>query len=458
VNTQATINQCVDLLKQEDSHAVKKLLTPIVKSEPENFHALQLLGVAHHLTGEPKAAITYLERALAVNPNFAPVQHNTAGIYRALGDMQKAETSYRAAIRLKPDYAEAYQGLAEIIKFKPEDPLFKIIHKQLAQKPDANIARYFHFALGKMYDDCADYDRAFKHFNLANQLSEYKWPIKQHEDYQKAIRETYSETFFQQRTTTGLDSKNPVFIVGLPRSGSTLVEQILSSHSKTFAAGEISDIQNIASQLKTLIKSKNDYPYCVKDMTEDACKGLGKAYLNRVMQIEGASPQASRCIDKNLSNFNHLGLISNLLPKAFIIHIQRHPLDCCISSYFQNFSRGVNWSFKFASIISYYKGYHAMMKHWQHVLPMKILNIRYEALVSDSELISKKIIDFCELPWEESCLEFHKHQRPVKTASVWQVRQPIYQHAKARWKRYENHIVPLQEGLADYINEYEKSE
>lgn len=425
--------------------------------EPENFHALQLLGIAHHLDGEPKTAISFLERAIAINPNFAPVQHNTAGIYRALGDMQKAEASYRKAIRLKADYAEAYQGLAEIVKFKAKDPLFKIIDEQLDQKTEANIARYFHFTLGKMYDDCADYDSAFKHINLANQLSEFSWPQKKYELYQKAIQENYSKTYFQQRTRSGLDSKIPVFIVGLPRSGSTLVEQILSSHSATFAVGEITDIPNIADQLKTLINSELDYPYCVKDLREEACKGLGRAYLKRIMQIEGANPQASRCIDKNLSNFNHLGLISDLLPNAFIIHIQRHPLDCCISSYFQNFSRGVNWSFRLESIISFYKGYHAMMKHWQEVLPMNILNIRYEELVSEPKIQSKKIIRFCELPWEESCLEFHKHERPVKTASVWQVRQPIYQHAKARWKRYEKHITPLKEGLADYINEYGKS-
>jgi tetratricopeptide (TPR) repeat protein len=455
VNTKATINQCVDLLKKEDSNTVKKLLTPIVSNEPENFHALQLLGVAHHLAGESKAAISYLERALAINPNFAAVQHNTAGIYRALGDMKKAEACYRNAIKLKADYAEAYQGLTEIIKFKAEDPLFKIIHEQLAQKPEANIARYYHFALGKMYDDCADYDLAFKHFDLANQLTEFTWPIKEYEIYQKNIREAYNKTYFQKRSISGLNSKIPVFIVGLPRSGSTLVEQILSSHSETFAVGEITDIQNIASQLKTLIKSEYDYPYCTKDLTEEACKGLGSAYLKRLMQIEGANPEASRSIDKNLSNFNHLGLISDLFPNAFIIHIQRHPLDCCISSYFQNFSRGVNWSFNLDSIISFYKSYHAMMKHWQEVLPMDILNVRYEELVSDTETLSKKIIGFCELPWEESCLEFHKHDRTVKTASVWQVRQPIYQHAKARWKRYEKHIKPLQEGLADYISEYE---
>lgn len=456
LNIQAkTINQCAELLKQEDYNPVIKKLTPIVNKQPQNFHALQLLGLAHYLAGESQNAIELLEKALAINSNFPAVQHNAAGIYRSLGDMQKAEESYRKAIDLKPDYAEAYQGLAEIIRFQSTDSLIPKINKQLTKKPDDNLARYFHFTLGKIYDDCSKYNLAFKHYKIGNQLSHKNWPAKKNERYLQSIRDFYSTDYFQKNNISGSNTKFPIFIIGLPRSGSTLVEQILSSHSGVFAAGEISDIQNISDQIQGHIKSKLTYPKCMADISEEACKGLGKAYIKRLKQIDGFFPEAIRGINKNLSNFSDLGLISSLLPNSFIIHTQRHPLDCCISSYFQNFSKGIEWSFDLDSIINQYKNYDAMIKHWRKVLPIKILDIRYENLITDFDNISKNIISFCQLPWEESCLEFHNNKRPVNTASVWQVRQPIYQRSKARWKQYENHINSLKEGLADYIKEYE---
>ncbi len=455
MNTKSTIHECVELLNRRETNKVKQLLLPIIKAEPENFHALQLLGLAFHLTGEASIAIIFLERALAIKPGFSAVQHNAAGVYRALGQMQKAETCYRNAIRLKPDYAEAYQGLSEIVRFKPNDPLLKNIIEQLATDPQAHLARYYHFTLGKIYDDCGDYDQAFLHYEKANRLSGKQWPSKRHEKFQQAVKNTYSESYFRERSISGTQSEAAVFIVGMPRSGSTLIEQILASHSQVFAAGEISDIQNIADQLPALIKSEQSYPLCISELNDEACKGIGEAYLNRVQKIEGYFEDASRYIDKNLYNFNHLGLISDLLPKAHIIHVQRHPLDCCLSSYFQNFSHGVNWSFSMDTIVDYYKGYHAMIQHWHKVLPIKILEVRYEDLIMDTEAVSRKVINFCNLAWEQDCLDFHNTKRTVKTASVWQVRQPIYKSSQARWQRYAKHITPLQKSLARYISEYE---
>lgn len=454
-NIKNTIHQCVDLLNQRDTNKVKQLLIPIVNNNPENFHALHLLGLAFHLNGELKQAISLLERALAINPDFPAVQHNAAGVYRALGQMQKAEACYRKAIKLKADYAEAYQGLSEIIRFKVNDPLIKSIKKQLAYNTDNNLAMYFHFTLGKIYDDCADYDLAYKHYDKANCSSGKDWSGQQHESFQQAVKKTYTKSYFRQRTISGCQSQAPVFIVGMPRSGSTLVEQILASHSRVFAAGEISDMQNIADQLPKLIKSEQSYPFCIPELSEEACKGIGEAYLNRVQKIEGAFENATRFIDKNLYNFNHIGLITDLLPNAHIIHIERHPLDCSLSNYFQNFSKGMLWSFRIENIIKFYAGYHAMINHWQKVLPIKILDVCYEELIMDTETVSRKIIDFCKLPWEASCLDFHNTKRTVKTASLWQVRQPIYKSSQARWQRYAKHIGPLQKGLADYIHEYE---
>ena len=455
MNTQSTIRQCVELLNQRDTETVKLLLNPIIKNDPENFHALQLLGLAYHLTGEIQTAIDLLEKALNINPDFSAVQHNTAGVYRTLGQMEKAEACYRNAIRLKPDYAEAYQGLSEIIRFTSDDPLIKTIYTQLARKPGDNLARYFHFTLGKIFDDCGNYDLAFQHYDQANRLSNTSWSIPHYENAQSAIKHIYSIAYFQQRTIRGNEYSALVFVVGMPRSVRTLIEQILASHSQVFAAGEIPDIQNIADQLAGLIGSEKNYPYCCPELTEEALKGLGQAYLQRVQKIEGAFPDASRHVDKNLYNFNHLGLIAELFPNAHIIHVLRHPLDCCLSSYFQNFSNGVHWSFDLDSIIHFYKGYRAMMEHWHANLPVKILDVRYEELITDTESVSRKMTDFCGLNWEQGCLDFYNTKRTVKTASVWQVRQPIYQRSKARWQAYEKHIGQLTTELAGYIQDYE---
>lgn len=457
MSTESVITECLDLLRHGKATKVIQLLSPIINNKSDNFQALQLLGLAYHLKGESKISIALLERALSLNPNFAAVQHNAAGVYRTLGNMQKAEECYRNAIRLKADYAEAYQGLSEIINIKEGDPLVQQIQQQLNNTSNDNLAKYYHFSLGKIFDGFKNYKKAFEHFTHGNQLSENKWSKLKNEDYQKKIRKIYSKDYFLEKETTKQESKMPIFIVGIPRSGSTLIEQILASHSGVFAAGEIPDIQNIADQLKTLSKSEYEYPFCAPYTSRNAYKAIGDAYLDRIRKIEGFYDGAARSVDKNLHNFNHLGLISDLFPKPYIIHIQRHPIDCCLSVYFQNFSKGVNWSFNLNNIVDYYRSYREMMVHWEQTLPFDILHINYENLVNQTESLSRYMLDYCGLEWEENCLQFYQNKRKVQTASVWQVRQPIYQRSKGRWLNYKPYINTLIEGLADYVDDYENS-
>ncbi|MBN4059847.1 MAG: hypothetical protein COA71_06600 [SAR86 cluster bacterium] len=449
------IKQCVSLLEQGSAIEAEKLLLPILKNEPDNFHALQLFGLAKHLLGNPQEALIYLEKAMQINPEFSAVRHNIAGIYRALGDMKEAEKNYRKATQLKPDYGEAYQGLAEILRFKNNDPLLKTIEKQLTLKLNSTNTSYLHFAAGKIYDDCGDYANAFKHFSSGNDLSSHSWNDQEQTSYQQAIKNTYNSSYFSNRTARGYTSKAPIFIVGMPRSGSTLVEQILASHSQVFGAGEINDIPSIAGQIGTHSSENKNYPECMQTLPSEACAGMGGAYLNRVFQLRGHKKTATHSIDKNLFNINHLGLISDLLPGAHIIHIQRHPLDTCLSCYFQNFSTGVHWSFDLDNIVFYYRLYREMVAHWEQVLPLSVLALKYENLITQAELTSRQLVTFCGLNWEENCLHFYRNKRTVKTASVWQVRQPIYKRSLGRWQNYAPYIDKLKQGLADYIDDYE---
>lgn len=450
------ISRCVELLEQGQAAEAEKLLLPLLQQEPENFHALQLCGLSRHLLGDPEGALALLEKALLINPDFSAVRHNIAGIYRAMGNMEKAEENYRQAIALKPDYGEAYQGLAEIIRIQPDDPLLAQLEAQFSNKISPRNASYLHFAAGKIYDDCGDYENAFRHFSSGNELCGYTWDAGKQQEFQTGIKNTFTREYFRTRPRRGYESPAPIFIVGMPRSGSTLAEQILASHSRIFGAGEINDIPSIADQIGTHGTSSKVYPACMSDMPAEACTGLGGAYLNRVFKLRGAKTTADHCIDKNLFNINHLGLISDLLPKSHIIHIQRHPLDACLSCFFQNFSTGVHWSFSLDNIVTYYRRYREMMAHWDSYLPIKILALNYESLIAQPELASRRLIEFCGLDWEEECLRFYQNKRAVRTASVWQVRQPIYQKSRGRWQHYAPYIAKLTEGLGDYVEDYEK--
>lgn len=457
MTSKSIINQCVTLLEQGHAAEAEKRLTPLLKQDPENFHALQLFGLSKHLLGQPKDALKFLEKAQQINPNFSAVRHNIAGIYRSMGDMSKAEENFRKAIALKPDYGEAYQGLSEIIRFKNDEPLIEKLLEQLATTTKIENKVYLHFAAGKIFDDCGDYQQAFRHYSLGNVLSKKNWNSKSHTENLAAIRNVFNKDYFKTRKNQGYTSAAPVFIVGMPRSGSTLLEQIISSHPLVFGAGELGDIPSIADQIGRYSETKQNYPQCITDLPVEGFTGMGKAYINRVYSINTDKPAAKISADKNLFNYMHLGLIEALLPEARILHIERHPLDTCLSCYFQNFSKGVHWSFNLKHIAGYYREYRAMMDHWHQVLPNRVYSLKYENLIAQPEKTTRAILAYCSLDWDNNCLNFHKNKRPIKTASVWQVRQPIYNRARGRWHNYQSQIASLIEELKDYCDEYELS-
>ena len=245
---------------------------------------------------------------------------------------------------------------------------------------------------------------------------------------------------------SGDPSTRPVFVIGMIRSGTSLVEQILASHSDVYGAGELLEITKLASNLPQALDSSLEYPECIRQLDAGRIASSATGYLR---YLAGRDDRAARVVDKLPTNFLHLGLIAILLPNAHIVHCRREALDVCLSIYFQRFAQGHFYAYDFDDIAAYYAEYERLMAHWKKVLPVEILDIQYEDLLDDLEGESRRMLDYCGLDWQEACLAFHRSQRPVRTASSWQVRQPLYRTAVARWRKFEPHLDELKRALSD---------
>jgi hypothetical protein len=243
----------------------------------------------------------------------------------------------------------------------------------------------------------------------------------------------------------------PIFIFGMPRSGTTLVEQIIASHPNVYGGGELQFFNQMDQNLVSILKSNERYPECMHFIDNQTAYDMAELYIKKTREIVGLSKDYIRISDKNPFNFYHLGLISLLFPKASFIHCQRHPLDTCISIYFQHFLAGNYFAYDLRELGQYYLEYLKLMNHWREVLTISIFELKYEDIVQHQEDVSRKLIEFCGLEWDSACLDFYKKERPVFTASNWQVRQPIYTASCGRWQNYEQFLNPLKELLADFI-------
>ena len=232
----------------------------------------------------------------------------------------------------------------------------------------------------------------------------------------------------------------------MPRSGTTLVEQIIASHPQVFGAGELRHIRAMVAGLPAGLQTDTAYPECVTMLDERLARSLAEDYLKKLRVMGG---NAQRVSDKMPANFFYLGLIALMFPNARVIHCRRDPLDVCLSIYFHQFARGHNYAYDLTDLAVYYRQYRRLMQHWHAALPLEICDIQYEELVADQEVVSRRLIDYCDLPWDDRCLEYYKNKRPVQTASNWQVRQPIYTDSIQRWKNYEKHLDELKEMLAE---------
>ena len=387
------------------------------------------------------------ERAIELEPRLVETHNNLGNLLKATGEAEAAQDGFRRALALDPGHTSAWYNLAMTKRFAAGDPDLDALAEQLARDDLDEAARIrLHFALGKALADAgADADRVFAHYleGCRRKRATLDYDPTRNEHWFARIADCCTAEWLQALPETGDPTEAPVFVVGMPRSGTTLVEQILASHPRVEGVGERRD-------LGRLVASKNeaagrDYPEWVVDMPAAELSLLGVHYRQRVIDPVAA---ATRVVDKMPSNFLYLGLVAAALPGARIVHMRRDPLDTCLSCFMQLFSGWQPFSYDLAELGRYYRAYAGLMEHWRSVLPAgRMLEFDYEALVADPEPQIRRLLAHCGLDWDPACLAFHEQRRAVVTASVMQVRQPLYGGSVGRWRRYRDHLQPLIEAL-----------
>lgn len=440
------ISEAVRLLQTNQPEKAEAVLAPYYPANVNNAEYLHYYGLAASQKGDYTAGIERLRKAIALKPQIAEFHHNIAAVYRLLGDFELSEEHYLKALELKPDYAEAYFNYSAARKFTADDAIVSAVEQQAARTDLSDVDRCFiGFAAGKIFNDLKEYDKAFAYYELGNRYRQARFEIQKFREQIDRIIAVFSAEQIQKLASAGSTSNVPVLIVGMPRTGTTLVEQILSSHPEVHGAGELPDINSIAGTMKQHATQNLPYPDYMAAVPEKVFSGFADAYLRRLRTFDHSARQI---IDKMPSNFLHLGLISVMLPQAKVIHSQRHPLDTCLSCYFQRFRTGHEYSFNLTDLGHYYREYERLMRHWNEVLPVKPFDLHYASLVENQEEVSRQLIDYIGLEWDDRCLQFQDNTRPVKTASNWQVRRPMNRSGLDRWKNYETHLDALRSALA----------
>jgi len=407
---------------------------------------LQHVGLALREAGAMKDCF---EQALTLRPDYVEA-HNSLGITLGdLGDFTDAETHYRKALRLRPAYASGWHNFTSITRLMPDDPLWpslQVFAEQASELPAAE-ASMLQFTLGKMHDDRSEYSKAFEHYLQANRLK--RAVIEYDEQRQKMFFQNFiqhfSAAFLFKHAGAGTDNELPVFIVGMSRSGTTLVEQILASHPLVHGAGELHLLRRCLRVELGSTDSDDELPVKLATMDATGFRRIGERYCAELAQL---APDAVRITDKLPGNMALVGLIHIAFPRAKIIHCVRDPLDTCVSCFSKLFTTGHAFSYELGELGRFYRLYEELMQHWHAALPPgRMLEVRYEDVVADMESQSRRLVEFCDLPWDEACLRFHEYRRTVKTASLAQVRQPIYASSVGRWRRYSRYLDSLQQAL-----------
>jgi tetratricopeptide (TPR) repeat protein len=409
-----------------------------VRLRPRDVVALLGLGDALSVLGRVDEARAAFEALCAVDPAHAGGQFGLGNLALQLGDVTTARAHFDRALAVAPRQPKFLRALAETSRFVAGDARLATM-ESLARdmsKLDSEQKVELHFALAKAYDDLARYDEAFAQLAAGNAIQRQRVAYDEGAvaAFFREIAAAFSPTLMRDRAGAGDLSDKPVFVVGMPRSGSTLVEQMLASHPDVFGAGELLFMNDLVAQAP-------GYPSGIDALPNTGLKRLGRRYVERLSLL---APGAKRIVDKLPANFRHLGFIHLALPNAKIVHVRRDPRDICLSCYSKLFLGGLNFVYDLGELGRYYKMYDALMAHWRMVVPEGVLlDVQYESLVSDFEPQARKIIEFCGLAWDARCLAFSANQRPVRTLSQSQVRQPLFANAIGRWRHYERHLGPL---------------
>lgn len=417
--------------------------------DPGHLDARFNLGTAYLALNRNEDAIAQNQILVDIDPTMVGALNNIGIALQSLGRLDEAAETYERVLQISPRQLPTHLNAAYLRKFTADDPRLGRLEQLAAEiatlETEDQIS--LHFALGKAYDDLDQHERGFGHLREGNAIKRRQLA------YDEAlilgtferIRSIFNRDLITQRSGSGEDSRAPVFVVGMPRSGTTLVEQILASHSQVFGAGETDAFTRTVSRFRRSDIAGGDYPEMIATMSPQDLRDLGTRYLETVRSL---APEAQRIVNKLPLNYMFLGLIHLALPNAKVIHVRRDPLDTCLSCYSLMFTGHQPFSYDLGELGRYYRGYAAMMEHWQAVLPPGVLiDVAYEQLVEDVEGQSRAMIAHCGLAWEEACVSFHNTERPVQTASAVQVREPVYRTSIGRWRHYEKFLQPLMDAL-----------
>jgi tetratricopeptide (TPR) repeat protein len=415
--------------------------------KPGLMGALCGLGITHVKAGRADLGLPLLEKALGIDPDFKAVRVAYADALISLGRMDDAEAYLKEAIGRRRHMSWAYSAFAGSRKFSEEPPELKAIIAELADPARApGEANELHHAAGKILNDLKRYDEAVDHFQSAKIVAGRDFDVAAYRGWVDSVVDMFSPALLEAKAGLGDPTEAPVFIVGMPRSGTTLTEQICASHPDVHGAGEITKMSRIAQSVgldPTLpAASRKSIPA----MNGEALRALAADYLAYIRRL---STDSLRVVDKLPHNFQAIGLIALLFPNARIIHCRRDPIDTCVSCFMTNFNEKHGYNADLQKLGLYYREYDRLMRHWNAILPGRIYECRYETMIADQEAESRRLIDYLGLPWDDACLRFYETQRAVSTPSRWQVRQPVYASSVKRWKNYENKIQPLIEALGD---------
>ncbi len=416
----------------------------LLEQTPDNLDAIHLLAAVHARRGRFDEALPLFAAFNARQPTAESLANESVAL-RSVGRFAEAEKLCRRALKTDPAFVRAYQYLAELRRYPDAEELVPEVRRVLANRGLSMADQaHLHFAAGKVLDDAGRYEEAFYHIQLANACHTVTVdPNRLLGHFHRKI-EFFSAATIERLNGQGNTVEQPIFVVGMPRSGTSLVEQILASHPEVFGAGELPDIPSISRALANYSQPKTEYPECLTKLTVNLA-AVAQGYLNRVKTLDDAHP---RFVDKLPGNFEHLGLILLMFPNARIIHCRRDPLDTCLSCYFQNFVSGHDYSFSLVHLGIYYRLYERLMDHWHRVFPGRICEVAYERLVARPEDETRRLVDHAKLAWDDVCLAPHRTQRSVATASSWQVRQPIHSRSVGRWRNYADYLGPLRLALS----------
>jgi len=461
--TAARYNFAVVLVKQNKTAEALAEIGKLLAVEPMNPSYLNLQANALTKIGEFDQAIDAFAAVLANYPSNAKIWLAYGHALKTAGHRGDCITAYRRSIELAPALGEAYWSLANLKTFRFASGDIDAMRAQLARPDLAGEDRlHFHFALGKALEDSKEYPDSFAQYAEGNRVRRAGLPPGSYvpdetSAYVRRSKTLFSADFLGQRAGWGCWDRDPIFVIGLPRSGSTLLEQILSSHSMVEGTMELHDVHQIATSLVRESKQTDRllYPEVLASLCADDFRALGERYLRQTrIQRKSGAPTF---IDKMPNNWTHAGLIHLMLPNAKIVDARRHPLSCCFSNFKQHFSRGQHFTYSLEDIGRFYRDYVDLMAHFDKVLPGRVHRVIYERMVEDTETEVRRLLAYCDLPFEDACLRFYETDRAVRTPSSEQVRQPIFREGVDKWRHYEPWLDPLKEALGPVLDAYPDS-